>query len=66
MTVQEIKDAVQHLSFEERADVAACLHSWHDDEWDEKMKLDLVAGKLDEILTRVDADIARNKTRPIP
>jgi hypothetical protein len=66
MSVQEIKEAVQHLTVEERAEVAACLHSWKDDEWDEKMKRDLDAGKLDKIVAQVDADIAANKTRGMP
>jgi hypothetical protein len=66
MSIQEIKEAVQHLSLEERAEVAACLHSWNDDEWDEQMKRDLGAGKLDKLLARVDADIAENKTRGMP
>jgi hypothetical protein len=50
MSVQEIKDAVQNLSLEERAEVAACLHSWEDDEWDEEMKRDLASGRLGNIL----------------
>ena len=66
MSVQEIKKALQHLSLEERAEVAACLHSWNDDEWDEQMKRDLASGKLDKILSRVDADMAENKTRGMP
>ena len=66
MSVQEIKEAVQSLTLEERADVAACLHSWHDDEWDEQMKRDLASGKLDKILSRVDADMAENKIRGMP
>ena len=66
MSVQEIKEAVQRLSLEERAEVAACLHSWNDDEWDEKMKIDLASGKLDKILSEVDADIAKNKIRGMP
>ena len=66
MSVQEIKEAVQHLSLEERAEVAACLHSWNDDSWDEKMKRDLASGKLDNILARVDADIAKGKLRDMP
>jgi hypothetical protein len=66
MSVQEIKDAVQSLSLEERAEVAACLHSWNDDEWDEQMKRDLASGRLDGILARVDADIADNKIRRMP
>jgi hypothetical protein len=66
MSVQEIKAAVQSLTLEERAEVAACLHSWNDDEWDEQMKRDLASGKLDRILTRVDADIAANKLLDMP
>jgi hypothetical protein len=66
MSVQEIKEAVQHLSLEERAEVAACLHSWADDEWDEKMRRDLASGKLDGILAEVDVDIAEKKTRGMP
>jgi hypothetical protein len=56
MSVEEIKEALQSLSLEERADVAACLHSWNDDAWDEQMKRDLASGKLDKILAQVDAD----------
>jgi hypothetical protein len=66
MSVQEIKEALQHLTLEERAEVAACLHSWNDDEWDEKMKRDLASGKLDKTLAQVDADIAENKIRGMP
>ena len=66
MSVQEIKDAVQHLSLEERAEVAACLHSWNDDQWDEQMKRDLACGRLDGILARVDADIAEDNLRDMP
>ena len=64
MSVQEIKKALQHLSLEERAEVAACLHSWNDDEWDEQMKRDLASGRLDNILAQVDADIADNELLP--
>jgi len=66
VSVQEIKEAVQHLSLEERAEVAACLHSWSDDKWDTQMKRDLASGKLDKILAQVDADIAAGKIRNMP
>jgi hypothetical protein len=66
MSVQEVKEAVLHLNLEERAEVAACLHLWNDDEWDELMKRDLASGKLDKILVRVDADIAENKIGAMP
>jgi hypothetical protein len=66
VSVQEIKEAVQSLSLEERAEIAACLHSWRDDEWDEEMKRDLASGKLDQMLAQVDADIAANKIHGLP
>lgn len=66
MSVQEIKEAVRHLSLEERAEVAACLHSWDDDKWDEQMKRDLATGKLNTLLSQIDADIAENKTLDMP
>ncbi|MGD1083114.1 MAG: hypothetical protein ABSA47_00020 [Verrucomicrobiota bacterium] len=66
MSVQEIKEAVQSLSLQERAEVAACLHSWSDDGWDEQMKRDLASGRLDKVLAQVDVDIAENKLRGLP
>ena len=66
MSVQEIKEAVRRLSLEERAEVAACLHFWDDDAWDEQMRRDLAGGKLDKLLAQVDADIAENKTCSVP
>ena len=66
MSVREIKEAVQHLSLEERAEVAACLHSWSDDAWDEKMKADAASGKLAKLLAQVDADIAQGNLRDMP
>ena len=66
MSVQEIKAAVQSLTIEERAEVAACLHSWNDDEWDEQMKRDLATRILDPMLSQVDDDIARAKLLDLP
>jgi hypothetical protein len=57
MSVEEIKEAVQRLNLEERAEVAACLHSWNNDAWDEQMKRDAASGKLDKLLSEVDADM---------
>jgi len=57
MSSAEIKNAIEHLSFEERAELAAWLHGWKDDEWDEQMKRDIAAGKFDAILREVDEDV---------
>ena len=66
MTVQEIKAAIPSLTLEERAEVARCLHGWEDDAWDAQMKRDLAAGKLDKVLSKVDADIARGNLSDLP
>jgi hypothetical protein len=65
-TVAEIKAAIPKLTLEERAEVARCLGNWQDDEWDEQMKRDIAAGKLDKLLSKVDDDIAHGKLRDLP
>jgi len=66
VSVDQIKTAIEQLSFEERAELAAWLHGWKDDEWDEQMKRDVAAGKLDRILRDVDEDIRAGKLREMP
>ena len=66
VSVDQIKTAIEQLSFEERAELAAWLHGWKDDEWDEQMKRDVAAGKLDHVLHEVDEDIRAGKLREMP
>ena len=66
VSVEQIKTAIEQLSFEERAELAAWFHGWHDDEWDEQMKRDVAAGKLDHILREVDEDIRAGHLREMP
>ena len=65
-TVAEIKAAISHLTLEERAEVARCLHEWEDDAWDKQMQQDLAAGKLNGLLAKVDDDIKQGKLRDLP
>ena len=65
-TVAEIKAAIARLTLEERAEVARCLHEWEDDAWDKQMQQDLAAGKLNDLLAKVDEDIAHGKLRDLP
>lgn len=65
-TLQEIKAAIPKLTLEERAELARCLHGWQDDAWDEQMKGDLAAGKLDGLLKKVDGDIDRGNFSDLP
>jgi len=66
VSLAEIKTAIEQLSFEERAELAAWLHGWNDDEWDEQMKRDVAGGKLDDVLREVEDDIKAGRIREIP
>ncbi len=66
MSLAEIKSAIERLSFEERAQLAAWLHGWNDDEWDEQMKRDIADGKLDDVLREVEDDIKADRLRDMP
>ena len=66
MSLAEIKTAIEQLSFEERARLAAWFHGWKDDEWDEQMKRDVADGKLDLVLHAVEDDIKAGRLRDMP
>lgn len=66
MSLSEIKTAIEQLSFEERAKLAAWFHGWKDDEWDEQMKRDVAEGKLDLVLHEVEDDIKIGRLRDMP
>jgi hypothetical protein len=66
VSLAEIKTAIEQLSFEQRAELAAWLHGWNDDEWDEQMKLDVGSGKLDDVLSEVEEDIKAGRVREMP
>ena len=66
VSLPEIKSAIEQLSFEERAELAAWLHGWNYDEWDEQMKRDIAAGKLDAVLREVEDDLKAGRLRNMP
>jgi hypothetical protein len=66
VSLAEIKSAIQQLSFEQRAELAAWLHGWKDDEWDEQMKRDVADGKLDLVLDEVEDDFKAGRLREMP
>ena len=61
MSLSEIKTAIEQLSFEQRAELAAWLHGWNDDEWDKQMKRDIASGKFDDVLREVEQKILIRK-----
>ena len=66
MSLAAIKTAIQQLSFEERTELAAWLHGWKDDEWDDQMKRDIASGKFDDVLREVEEDIKAGRVRELP
>jgi len=66
VSLAEIKSAIKQLSFEQRAELAAWLHGWTDDAWDDQMKRDIASGKLDEVLREVEEDIKTGRVREMP
>jgi hypothetical protein len=66
MSLAEIKNAIEQLSFEERAEFAAWFHGWKDDDWDEQMKREIADGKLDNVLREVEDDIKAGRLRDMP
>jgi hypothetical protein len=66
MSLAEIKTPIEQLSFEPSAELAAWLHGWKDDEWDDQMKRDIGSGKLDDVLREIEEDIKTGRVREMP
>src|SRR5437016_994642 len=64
-TVQEIKTAISKLSLEDRAEIAAELCGWTDDDWDRQMKADAATGKFASLNLEADAAQAAGQTLPL-
>jgi len=55
--LDEIKAAIGHLSFEEKAELARWFHGWRDDDWDRQIAEDVASGRFDKLLEEVDREI---------
>jgi hypothetical protein len=55
-TVEEIKSAIDGLSFEDRCRLMAMLNSFPDDDWDREMRADALAGKFDKLVAESEAE----------
>ncbi len=64
-TVEQIRTAIQELSLEERAQIAAELCGGTDDEWDRQMGNDAAAGKFSALNREADNAQAAGQTRPL-
>jgi len=65
-TVEEIKQAVNKLSLEQRAEFAKWFNNWEDDDWDRQMQDDARTGRLDSLLSEVDGDIESGRVTNFP
>jgi hypothetical protein len=54
-TVEEIKSAIDNLSFEDRCRLMTLLEPVPDDQWDREMRADAEAGKFDKLIGEVEA-----------
>lgn len=65
-TLDEIKAAIEKLTFEERAQLARWIHGWSDDDWDREMIADAKNGKLDRFIAEVDEQIEKDQLLDLP
>ena len=54
--IDQLKQEIEKLSPEERAELVAWLHGWEDDAWDRQMKEDAKAGRLDSLIDEIDRE----------
>ncbi|MEW6113593.1 MAG: hypothetical protein AB1664_15790 [Thermodesulfobacteriota bacterium] len=67
MTVAELKEAIEQLNVEERAQLEALLHPYSPDDWDKQMEADFSStGDLAWLVDEVDEDIKAGKLQDMP
>ena len=64
--LDQIKQSIEELTLEERANLARWFYDWRDDDWDRQMAGDVVSGKLRGMLSRIDADVEAGRLRDMP
>lgn len=65
MSVKEIEEAITRLSPEELAELSVWLADYQAQVWDEQIKRDLEAGRLDALLEEVDAEYEAGEATPL-
>ncbi|WYL92977.1 MAG: hypothetical protein HEQ35_03085 [Gloeotrichia echinulata IR180] len=64
-TLPEIEAAIKQLPENDIRQLAAWLEEYLEQIWDQEIEADLTSGKLDQLIVKVEADIAANKVRDI-
>jgi hypothetical protein len=65
-TVEEIKSAIDSLSFEERCRLMALLNPVPDDDWDREMRADAAAGKFNQLMDEAETEHKAGMLREYP
>ena len=66
MSIDELQDAITHLSAEELARFSRWLEEYRADLWDQRIEADILAGRLDEAGRRADEDFEAGRCTPLP
>jgi len=65
MTLETIKEAIQHLPEEERRKLVGWLYAIEDAAWDEEMKRDFApGGRGERLANEIQREISESKVRP--
>ena len=64
-TILEIEAAIKKLPESDIRQLAAWLEQYLNDMWDRQIEADLASGKLDNLIAKVEADIAANQVRDL-
>lgn len=61
----EIETAIKKLPENEIRQLATWIHAYLDEVWDRQIEVDLKSGKLNNLIAKVEADIAANNVRDL-
>ena len=65
MSVKEIETAITQLSIEDLTELMEWLENYHAQLWDQQIKEDLDAGRLDTLLDEVDREYEAGLSQPL-
>lgn len=64
-TLLEIAAAIQELPEAEVRELSTWLQRYLNEQWDRQLENDVVAGKLDHLIAKAEADITNNNVRDL-
>ncbi len=65
MSINELKNAIQHLSHEDMVELIRWMAEYDNGLWDRQIEDDLKTGKLDKLIQTVRQDIKAGKVKAI-